>query len=108
MCVVDSDDGDIILPLTIPAIDIDALVMSLADASLSVSGLSYTFVDVRALSVVVVDVRDCFTFYLDATFVQAADINSVLTNFIGSLSSRVSVTIDAFFAGQFELFTSTG
>ena len=108
MCVVESDDNDVILPLTLPALDIDALITSLADASLSVSGLSYVYVDLRTVQVVVADLRDCFTFYLDATFVQAADISVVVQNFVTLLTSRVSVEVSAYFAGQFELLTVDG
>ena len=101
-------NNDVILPLTLPALDIDALITSLADASLSVSGLSYVYVDLRTVQVVAADLRDCFTFYLDATFVQAADISVVVQNFVTLLTSRVSVEVNAYFAGQFELLTVDG
>ena len=75
MCVVERPGGLVVQPLTLPALDIDTLIANLADASLSTSGLSYVYVDLMTSGLGVTDIRNCFTFYLDATsIVQSADI----------------------------------
>ena len=112
MCVIEDSAGATIQPLVVPAIDIDALIVDLADSSLSVSGLSYTYVDLMTSGLTVTDVRNCFTLYLDATFIQAADIvalqNSFQTVFNGlaDVSAFGSVTVTI--AGQFELVGPNG
>ena len=112
MCVIEDSAGATIQPLVVPAIDIDALIVDLADSSLSVSGLSYTYVDLMMSGLTVTDVRNCFTLYLDATFIQAADIvalqNSFQTVFNGlaDVSAFGSVTVTI--AGQFELVGPNG
>ena len=81
--MVESSDGAVILPLTLPEVDMASYVDGLGGSLASVSGLTYSVVSIETLATMTVtDIRNTFMVYLDDMFVQAPDISGLEASFL--------------------------